>query len=225
MKGYSRKDPQLLDLIPKDREWAAKRAEETIHGLSEEKKLELSLGPPGGDWTIRDTKSSHESLLSFGYFPNNPCVKSPWQHQTKAPTYLHHLQSAQLPVMKESSQPCSNRAAAVELQRAEKKAFSPAPANTAVPNSSTAQKRCPQLYVLACFTIGFFPSWTQYIHCFYSTFVDCTLWSMHSVFYSFIVCYVQWISFSSFLFVHTHFYERSTLSFSFKFPLLVISSQ
>ncbi|KAI3455494.1 hypothetical protein Pfo_012157 [Paulownia fortunei] len=162
MERYSRKDegcPQLLDLIPKDREWLAKRAEKTSHGLSEEKKLELRLGPPGGDWTIKDNNSSqntsrerdHESLLSFGYFSTNPCVqspvlKSPWQHQSKAPSFLH-LQSAhpqaqgQLPVMKESSQPCGNRAAAVELQSAEKKAFSPAPANTAVPNSSSAQKR------------------------------------------------------------------------------------
>ncbi|KAL0354623.1 UNVERIFIED_CONTAM: Auxin-responsive protein IAA26 [Sesamum radiatum] len=152
MEGYSRKDPQLLDLIPKDRErFVAKRAEEEEektrhhHGVSEEKKLELSLGPPGGGdyWTI--TKTSHESLLSFPtYFSTNPCLKSPWQHHT----FLHHLQSAAqvplpLPAMKESPpQPCTTRAAAVELQSAEKKkAFSPAPANTAVPNSSSAQKR------------------------------------------------------------------------------------
>ncbi|XP_011072438.1 auxin-responsive protein IAA26 [Sesamum indicum] len=147
MEGYSRKDPQLLDLIPKDSEcFVAKRAEEEAtrhHGVSEEKKLELSLGPPGGGdyWTI--TKTSNESLLSFPtYFSTNPCVKSPWQHQT----FLHHLQSAAqlpLPAMKESPpQPCTNRAAAVELQSAEKKkAFSPAPANTAVHNTSSAQKR------------------------------------------------------------------------------------
>ncbi|KAK4427285.1 Auxin-responsive protein IAA26 [Sesamum alatum] len=138
MEGYSRKDPQLLDLIPKDGEWVngKRAAEETSHGrLSEEKKLELSLGPPGGNWTCTTTKTSHES---FPYFSTNPpCVKSPWQqHQA----FLHHhLQSA---AMKESppQQPCSSNraaAAAVELQSAEKKAFLP----TAVPNSSSAQKR------------------------------------------------------------------------------------
>ncbi|KAL0397028.1 UNVERIFIED_CONTAM: Auxin-responsive protein IAA26 [Sesamum calycinum] len=127
--------------------WPVKRAEETSHGLSEEKKLELRLGPPGDDWTIKHNNYSsqttsrerdHESLLSFGYFSNSPCAqnpvrKSPWQQQTK-PHFLH------LPVKKESPHLCSSRAAA-ELQNSEKKAFSPAPANTAVPNSSGAQKR------------------------------------------------------------------------------------
>ncbi|KAI3463298.1 hypothetical protein Pfo_019961 [Paulownia fortunei] len=146
-----------MDLIPKEREWLVKRAEETSHGLSEEKKLELRLGPPGGDWTIKDNNSSqntsrgrdHESLHPFGYFSNNPCAQnpvlnSPWQQQTKA--HFLHLQSTHsqaqpgLPVLKESSQPCSNRVAA-DLKNSEKKAFSPAPANTAVPNSSSAQKR------------------------------------------------------------------------------------
>ncbi|XP_020551219.1 auxin-responsive protein IAA26 [Sesamum indicum] len=139
---------QFLDLIPKEREWPVKRAEETSHGLSEEKKLELRLGPPGDDWTIKHNNNNssqttsrerdHESLLSFGYFSNsscaqNPVLKSPWQQQTK-PHFLH------LPVKKESPHLCSSRAAA-ELQNSEKKAFSPAPANTAVPNSSCAQKR------------------------------------------------------------------------------------
>ncbi|KAK6148801.1 hypothetical protein DH2020_016326 [Rehmannia glutinosa] len=121
MEGYS-KCPQLLDLIPKDKEWVVKRVEKTSHGLSEEKKLELRLGPPGGEWTITDNKNS-----SFGYnnfSVQNPVSKSPWQQN-------------QMPVMNESSQRCNNR---VELQSAEKmKALSPAPANnTAVPNS---QKR------------------------------------------------------------------------------------
>ncbi|KAL6568202.1 hypothetical protein OROHE_003886 [Orobanche hederae] len=138
MVGYS-KCPQLLDLIPKE-EWLIvnKRAEErTIHGFSEGKTLELSLGPPGGEWADTGNNNTtrereHESLLSLGYFSKNPCVqhhpqlKSPWQkHQT---------------VMKESSQPCSNRL--VELQSAEKKAFSAAAA--AVPanyTATSAQKR------------------------------------------------------------------------------------
>ncbi|PIN26045.1 hypothetical protein CDL12_01213 [Handroanthus impetiginosus] len=134
MDGYSRKDegcPKLLDLIPKDTKWFTKSAEQTS---PEERKLELSLGPPGGSWTIKESYTSQES---YGYFSTNPCVKnpvlkSPWENQPKGPTFLH------LPVMKESSQPCNNRAS-VELQSAEKKAFSAAPANTAVTNYS--QKR------------------------------------------------------------------------------------
>ncbi|KAL6559930.1 hypothetical protein OROGR_005047 [Orobanche gracilis] len=138
MEGYS-KCPQLLDLIPKE-EWhiVNKRAEErTIHGFSEGKTLELSLGPPGGEWADTGSNNTsrereHESLLSLGYLSKNPCVqdhprlKSPWQkHQT---------------VTKESSQPFSNRL--VELQSAEKKAFSAAAA--AVPanyTATSAQKR------------------------------------------------------------------------------------
>ncbi|KAM7480500.1 hypothetical protein LguiA_028713 [Lonicera macranthoides] len=77
--------PQLLDLIPKEREWLVKRddgEEARIHkGASEEKKLELRLGLPGeddDDWTIklngtnnsnyRETVTSERnSLLSLGY--------------------------------------------------------------------------------------------------------------------------------------------------------------
>ncbi|XP_057773154.1 auxin-responsive protein IAA18-like isoform X2 [Salvia miltiorrhiza] len=156
MENYSRKDegcPQLLDLIPKDREtWVTKRAEERrSHGISEEKKLELRLGPPGGEWAIKESNStaSRERLLSLGHFPTSPCAQnpvlqppSPWQHHHLHSSYLH-LQpgQGQIAVSKESSKPCSNRAAAVEHSAAaEKKAFSAA--NTAVHNSSgTAQKR------------------------------------------------------------------------------------
>ncbi|KAL2516285.1 Auxin-responsive protein IAA26 [Forsythia ovata] len=134
MEGYSRKDmgcPQLLDLIPKEREWLVKSAQETNHGLPEEKKLELRLGPPGGDWTIKQVNGpKNESLLPFGHFTKAAAAAAattPWQHQTKASFF---------PLMgKESSQTCRT----VELQGAEKKVFSPA--NTAVPNSSSAQKR------------------------------------------------------------------------------------
>ncbi|KAH6781220.1 hypothetical protein C2S51_000071 [Perilla frutescens var. frutescens] len=152
MEEYSSGCPQLLDLIPKDREWVRKRAEETKrHGISEERKLELSLGPPGGEWTIKESNTTSVSisisrerdrdrLLSLGYFPtttSSPC--SPWHH-------FHYLQSGQgqIAVNKESSQsqPCSNRAAA-EHQTAENKAFSAAAAaaNTAVHTTGSAQKR------------------------------------------------------------------------------------
>lgn len=80
--------PQLLDLIPKEREWLVKRDDDEAaaarshrRGVSEGKKLELRLGPPGegdDDWTIklngtnnsnyRETVTSERnSLLSLGY--------------------------------------------------------------------------------------------------------------------------------------------------------------
>ena len=58
----------------KEREWHVKREDERRHGSSEEKKLELRLGPPGEDnWSIKDaTKNNNrerdESLLSVRYF-------------------------------------------------------------------------------------------------------------------------------------------------------------
>lgn len=145
MEEYSRKEegcPQLLDLIPRAREWLTKRAEEARHVVSEEKKLELRLGPPGGEWTMRENTTTiyrERELLSLGYFPTSPCAQSPWQHHQ----YLHHLQSGQgqIAVNKESSQPCSNRAAAEQQSAAENKAFSAAAANTAVHTSGSAQKR------------------------------------------------------------------------------------
>lgn len=66
MDGCSKTDmdcPQLLDLIPKDREWLVQRGEQNSHGSSEEKKLELRLGPPGEE-------REESSLLSLGYFSN-----------------------------------------------------------------------------------------------------------------------------------------------------------
>ncbi|XP_073269170.1 auxin-responsive protein IAA26-like isoform X2 [Primulina huaijiensis] len=137
MEGFSKKDvgcPQLLDLmVPKGEELLVKSAVETKHGLSEEKKLELRLGPPSGDWTISKGRN-HMCLDQFANNPSiqNPVLKSPWNHQNMA-SFLH-LQSApqeSVTIMKESSQPCSIRAA-VDLQSAEKKAFSPA---------NSAQKR------------------------------------------------------------------------------------
>lgn len=74
MEGYSRKDevrPQLLDLIPKGKEWLLNRSQEE-ETTSEERKLELRLGPPGEeeDWTIRETVNESSSLLSLGSFSN-----------------------------------------------------------------------------------------------------------------------------------------------------------
>ncbi|KAF9690089.1 hypothetical protein SADUNF_Sadunf01G0159600 [Salix dunnii] len=168
MEGFS-KDvetcPRLLDLIPKERELLGNREDE--RSSSEEKKLELRLGLPGEDWSLKNTRNRerHESQLnSFGYFTNGnqQTQKFPssaenshsWFNQQQKgqvapfltfpssstpPTATAPQQS--LPVVaKESSHPCCNKAVVELQQSAEKKAFSPpAPANTAVPNSS--QKR------------------------------------------------------------------------------------
>ncbi|CAL9009934.1 unnamed protein product [Prunus brigantina] len=180
MEGCTRNEeacPQLLDLIPRERDWIVKR-DERSHGSSEEKKLELRLGPPVEDWSLngnsRSNKERDESLLSLGYFSpmssnnnnnknknvnhhqtqkfisssdNSVLSSSPWsyqlgnihQQQTKVPSFLHFTSSSQgLPVTpNKASQPCCTKV--VDLQNAEKKVFSPASANTAVPNSS--QKR------------------------------------------------------------------------------------
>ncbi|XP_059595462.1 auxin-responsive protein IAA26 isoform X2 [Vitis vinifera] len=186
MEGCSRKDevcPQLLDLISKDREWVLKSGEGRSHGSPEEKKLELRLGPPGEDWTIKDNTNNNnyrerdESLRYLRYLSsmasmthncsnnnnnsniiNNTTtscgkrgfletverntgeegyqVKTQQQQQQTKASFLQ-FQSSPPVITKESSQPCCTKV--VDLQNTEKKAFSPASANTAVPNSS--QKR------------------------------------------------------------------------------------
>ncbi|KAJ7963081.1 Auxin-responsive protein [Quillaja saponaria] len=76
MEARSRNEvsPQLLDLIPKDRDWSMNRDEgRGSHKSSEERKLELTLGPPGEYWVMKDsiktfTRGKDESLLSLGYF-------------------------------------------------------------------------------------------------------------------------------------------------------------
>ncbi|KAJ6711549.1 AUXIN-RESPONSIVE PROTEIN IAA17 [Salix purpurea] len=139
MEGFSKNVeacPRLLDLIPKERELLGDREDE--RSSSEEKKLELRLGLPGEDWPLKNTRERDMNLnLTLLGQVAPPFLTFP--SSTTPPTATAPQQS--LPVMaKESSQPCCNKAV-VELQQcAEKKAFSPpAPANTAVPNSS--QKR------------------------------------------------------------------------------------
>ncbi|XVE52020.1 hypothetical protein DITRI_Ditri02bG0086900 [Diplodiscus trichospermus] len=84
--------PQLLDLIPQEREWHVKR-EERRDGSSEEKKLELRLGPPGEDnWSIKEacknnTRESDESLLSLGYFSS---MHRNGKHTHKFPSHEDH---------------------------------------------------------------------------------------------------------------------------------------
>lgn len=150
MKGFARNGegcPQLMDLIPRNGWLVEKSAEATKnHGL------ELTLGPPSGDWTI-SKEICNQSPLSFTHFSNDRCLKNPvLKYPLNQPTIapFMHFQSVhqqiqggcQDTVMKEeSSQRCNNRAGE-DLQSAEMmKGFSPAPANTVVANSSSAQKR------------------------------------------------------------------------------------
>ncbi|MFS7900820.1 hypothetical protein Hanom_Chr00s142162g01819391 [Helianthus anomalus] len=64
--GYSRikeeAHPQLLDLIPNERNWLVKREDDHNHEESNEKKLELRLGPPGvEDWSVSlDAQKNHK---------------------------------------------------------------------------------------------------------------------------------------------------------------------
>ncbi|KAI7734333.1 hypothetical protein M8C21_017038 [Ambrosia artemisiifolia] len=74
--GYSRMNdevhPQLLDLIPNERNWLVKRDDDDnnnlqgsrgSHGNGDEKKLELRLGPPGvEDWSlVSDAQKNYKS--------------------------------------------------------------------------------------------------------------------------------------------------------------------
>ncbi|XP_022721473.1 auxin-responsive protein IAA26-like [Durio zibethinus] len=85
--------PQFLDLIPQQRDWHVKREDERRHGSSEEKKLELRLGPPGEDnWSIKEatknnTRERDESLLLLGYFSS---MKSNGKQTHKLPTPEDH---------------------------------------------------------------------------------------------------------------------------------------
>ncbi|XAR67673.1 hypothetical protein NMG60_11002528 [Bertholletia excelsa] len=122
MEGCPNKDPQLLDLIPKDREWLLQRDDEhRSHESLEEKKLELRLGPPGdredSNLSIAHLTNTLGSKRGFPSFPEKPVLSPPWLSSS------HEVQTQQgLSVMAEKC--------------AEKKAFSPPPANTAVLNSS-----------------------------------------------------------------------------------------
>ncbi|CAA2995638.1 auxin-responsive IAA26-like [Olea europaea subsp. europaea] len=129
MEVYSRKDegcPQLLDLIPKEKEWFTKSAQEkqTSHESSEETQLELRLSPPNGDWTIKNNNISRESIDYFSPWSSS----SGYQVKSQRPTTPFLQAHDQL---KASSQP--------KCTVTEKKTFSAA--DTALPNSGSAQKR------------------------------------------------------------------------------------
>ena len=155
--------PQLLDLIPNEREWQMNRNEGKS---SEERKLELRLGPPGEDWSLggkmkNANSEREESLLSLGCFPSSnmshailspnngfQSKASPWpnyHNQVNNKTSSPFLQFPSAPPVmgKDSSQNCCPKV--VELQNGcgggDSKVFSPSSANTAVSQPNTSQKR------------------------------------------------------------------------------------
>ncbi|XP_042492357.1 auxin-responsive protein IAA26-like [Macadamia integrifolia] len=65
-------NPHFRDMIANESKWVVRR-DEVRFGASEDKKLELRLGPPGEDWfekgnIKKDTRDRDESLLSLGHF-------------------------------------------------------------------------------------------------------------------------------------------------------------
>lgn len=75
VSGNGVANPQLLDLMPNKREWHVMIDGAKARGSSEEKKLELRLGPPGtDDWCNlkqdMNNKRRDEALLPFGHFPS-----------------------------------------------------------------------------------------------------------------------------------------------------------
>ncbi|KAF1882732.1 hypothetical protein Lal_00002913 [Lupinus albus] len=154
--------PQLLDLISNEREWNMNKGEGKC---SEERELELRLGPPGCEDKMKNninnntsTTERDHSLLSLGYFPNNGFQKqnlstsdipvkaiyhSPWSSSTS----YHHQHQYQGNNKASSFLVMGNDASpkVVELQvgATEKKVFSPSSANTAVPNNTSQKRNAP----------------------------------------------------------------------------------
>ncbi|KAK9102308.1 hypothetical protein Sjap_019562 [Stephania japonica] len=84
--------PQLLDLIHKDKEWVVRGEDEKNRfGVSEEKKLELRLGPPGDqDWFINDTENN-SNKNNKNWLMNNMNHKvmcSPWSSSSSVPQHV-----------------------------------------------------------------------------------------------------------------------------------------
>ncbi|OIW09020.1 hypothetical protein TanjilG_05996 [Lupinus angustifolius] len=165
MNGGSRNEvsPKLLDLISNEKEWNMNKSEGKC---SDERKLELKLGPPSGeDWcedkmkNINNTSTERdESLFSLSYFSNNGFQKqnlstsdtpsksilpSSWSSSTS----YHHQhkgnnKASSFLVMGNDA----SKAKVVELQNGavDKKMFSsPSSANTAVLNNTSQKRNAP----------------------------------------------------------------------------------
>ncbi|XP_019458717.1 PREDICTED: auxin-responsive protein IAA26-like isoform X2 [Lupinus angustifolius] len=142
--------PQLLDLISNEREWNMIKGEGKC---SVDRKLELKLGPPGGeDWC----EDKMKNINNTSYFSNNgfqdqnlstsdtsakAILPSPWSSSTSYHHQHHHQgnnKASSFLVM--GNNDASPKVVELQNGAAEKKVFSsPSSANTAVPN--TSQKR------------------------------------------------------------------------------------
>lgn len=106
------------------------RGEEINHGNSEEKKLELRLGPPNGDWS---SSEKDETFFPFSYIPKD-------NHAQKFSSFLQLQSTAQKQsqMVQESSQTVCTKTA--DLQSTEKKkAFS----QTATVHNSAQKRTAP----------------------------------------------------------------------------------
>ncbi|KAF5184178.1 Auxin-responsive protein [Thalictrum thalictroides] len=164
--GFKNKEgcPQLLDLIYKDREWLMRSDEKSL-GVSEEKKLELRLGPPG-----EEDETSLETSLSSHFYQNkfsssvkqqlgsaftttwctNPSVyqMKTLQQQPNNSSYHQFPSLPQtLPVKgMESSNTCKTKGVGEQSQTEKKACSQPSatvPANTAVNNNSSQKRSAP----------------------------------------------------------------------------------
>uniref|UniRef100_A0A7N0UZW0 Auxin-responsive protein n=1 Tax=Kalanchoe fedtschenkoi TaxID=63787 RepID=A0A7N0UZW0_KALFE len=161
MNGFSRSveaacPAQLLDLVFKKREWFG--SSHGGGGSSEENKLELTLGPPGDNWS--SLNQHHESsLLSLGHgaikaqklsssldhhhHQSGSNTNKAWPSSAK---FLQFPSNAQVGGKESLHKFNSTKMAELQTRTndapAEKKGFSASGAtHTAVPNTNTSQKR------------------------------------------------------------------------------------
>ena len=205
--------PQLLDLISKEREWFVNRDGERRHGLPEEKKLELRLGPPGEDWSVKHNSKNNnqrerdESLLSLGYYSrmasrthnnnSNGCQtqmfaassENPWNSPS---VYQHNQQQTKAPSFLQF--PSTPNSLPVMSQE------TPQPCCTKVVDLQNAEKKgfSPSSAKTAVpnssqkryfsfsslmYIVLFLVFWTEDIHSHRVTLLD-VMWSMHNCFIS-----------------------------------------
>lgn len=103
------------------------------YSRNEEKKLELRLGPPNGDWS----REKDETHFPFGYISNAPNNGSQVQQQ-KFSSFLQ-LQSTPQKHSVMAQESLQTAGCIKAVNDAEKKAFSPA--TKTGPVSHSAQKR------------------------------------------------------------------------------------
>ncbi|XP_015070186.1 auxin-responsive protein IAA26 [Solanum pennellii] len=120
MEGYSQK-------------WLMQRGEEINHGNSEEKKLELRLGPPNGDWSCSE---KDETFYPFSYMSTTKGNNRD-NHAQNFSSFLQLQSTAQKQSQRLQESVCTKTA---DLQSTEKKkAFS----QTATVHNSAQKRTAP----------------------------------------------------------------------------------